>query len=205
MYPGRASMSPLLDLLITLLHWGADGWRRVLQDRETLFVSAQARLAVAAAGWGERLLRTPGNPISMAITLDTLQPPAQRPQQAAGAEAGGQAADAAWEGSESGAAAGSSPPAGGKALPATFLGSMLFSRCVSGTRVVARGKRAEVGGHAFKGYGSHCDAYPRDYLTVAAALGGSEREVEEFVGRMGRCLAEFRSQQQQQQQPQGEG
>lgn len=33
-YPGRASMAPLLDVLMTLLHWGAAGWRRVLQQRE---------------------------------------------------------------------------------------------------------------------------------------------------------------------------
>ena len=30
-YPGRASAGPMLDLLITLLHWGASGWRKVLQ------------------------------------------------------------------------------------------------------------------------------------------------------------------------------
>lgn len=32
-YPGRASGSPMLDLLITLLHWGATGWTKVLQAR----------------------------------------------------------------------------------------------------------------------------------------------------------------------------
>lgn len=30
-YPGRASASPMLDLLMTLLHWGASGWQRILQ------------------------------------------------------------------------------------------------------------------------------------------------------------------------------
>lgn len=44
LYPGRASMAPLLDLLITLLHWGAEGWRRVLQEREELYAYAQRRL-----------------------------------------------------------------------------------------------------------------------------------------------------------------
>ena len=33
-YPGRASMSPLLDLLITLLHLGAEGWTGLLKSRE---------------------------------------------------------------------------------------------------------------------------------------------------------------------------
>ncbi len=36
-YPGRASMSPLLDVLITLLQWGADGWNKVLQQREGVY------------------------------------------------------------------------------------------------------------------------------------------------------------------------
>lgn len=30
-YPGRAAAAPMLDLLITLLHWGAGGWRKVLK------------------------------------------------------------------------------------------------------------------------------------------------------------------------------
>ena len=30
-------MSPLLDVLITLLHWGAQGWQRVLQQREDVY------------------------------------------------------------------------------------------------------------------------------------------------------------------------
>lgn len=37
-YPGRAAMTPLLDLLTTLLYWGAAGWREKLQQREELFV-----------------------------------------------------------------------------------------------------------------------------------------------------------------------
>lgn len=28
-YPGRASASAHIDLLLTLLHWGAAGWRKV--------------------------------------------------------------------------------------------------------------------------------------------------------------------------------
>ena len=30
-------MSPLLDVLITLLHWGSKGWQRVLQQREDVY------------------------------------------------------------------------------------------------------------------------------------------------------------------------
>ena len=30
-YPGRASAAPMLDLLITLLFWGKEGWEKVLR------------------------------------------------------------------------------------------------------------------------------------------------------------------------------
>ena len=29
LYPGRASVAAHLDLLMTLLHWGAEGWKQV--------------------------------------------------------------------------------------------------------------------------------------------------------------------------------
>ena len=218
LYPGRASMSPLLDLLITLLHWGAAGWRRVLQERERLYPAAAAALRSFAEQQGERVLHTPGNPISLGLTLTTLggsegssgsQPAtaAAAEEEAGGEEAAAEATAAAAAAASTAIAAlivdGSSgsrvePPSSSAATPPptnttsiTFLGSMLFQRCVSGTRVVARGRRQQVGGLPFEGYGAHCDAYPVDYLTVAAALGGTEDEVAELVRRLGTCFHEF--------------
>ena len=51
------------------------------------------------------------------------------------------------------------------------------------------------------GYGAHCDDYPSDYLTVAAALGTTRADIDTFVLRMRQCFAEFRRKQQQQQGP----
>ncbi len=73
------------------------------------------------------------------------------------------------------------PPAG---IPITFLGSKLFSKCVSGTRVIARHKSQKVAGYSFDGYGSHCDDYGATYLTAAAALGTSMDDVQEFLRRL---------------------
>jgi O-phospho-L-seryl-tRNASec:L-selenocysteinyl-tRNA synthase len=174
MYPGRASMSPLLDLLITLLHWGAEGWRAQLAAREALFAHTHAALTAFAAAHGERVLHTPGNPISLALTLDTLLPlptPADDGQPDDGQPA------------QAGAAARGE---------VTFLGAMLFARCASGARVVAPGKVESVAGLEFRGYGAHCDAYPHAYLTVAAALGTSPSDVDEFLRRLGACLGEHR-------------
>eukprot|EP00873_Tetraselmis_striata_P018425 jgi/Tetstr1/438689/TSEL_027239.t1 len=160
-YPGRASMAPLLDVLMTLLHLGADGWAELLRAREELYLHARDAIAAAASSFGCRLLESPGNPISLAVSLAGL---------------------------EEEAAAG-----GGGGPGISFLGSMLWSRCVSGTRVVARGKAQTVGGHSFQGYGASTDAYPCAYLTAAAAIGASTAEVDEFCARLVRCVKEFRS------------
>lgn len=160
-YPGRASVSAHLDLLMTLLHWGRSGWLRALESREQLFVSTRAKLSDLAASLGEKLLATPSNPISMALTLDRL----------------------VKEGSTEGA---------------SFLGSMLFARCVSGMRVVdsLNSKKVTVGSEEFKtGYGSHCDRYEHVYLTAAAAIGGKEEEIDEICQRLKMAYVEFEKKQ----------
>ena len=69
-YPGRASVSPILDVAITLLSLGCRGWERLLEDRTQNFHYLKERLGAFAQDNGERLLETPGNPISFAMTLD---------------------------------------------------------------------------------------------------------------------------------------
>lgn len=54
------------------------GWQRVLQEREHLFTWAKQRLQDFAQSHGERVLETPGNPISMAITVDHVLPPGSK-------------------------------------------------------------------------------------------------------------------------------
>lgn len=45
-YPGRAGVSAHLDLLMTLLHLGQQGWMQVLQDREELFEYCKVLLSL---------------------------------------------------------------------------------------------------------------------------------------------------------------
>ncbi|KAL3904177.1 MAG: hypothetical protein SGPRY_011390 [Prymnesium sp.] len=68
-YPGRASISPILDLFSTLLHLGADGWTRLLQHRQQLFPSFRERLVRLVQAHDERVLETPHNSISMGVSL----------------------------------------------------------------------------------------------------------------------------------------
>ncbi|XP_035639916.1 O-phosphoseryl-tRNA(Sec) selenium transferase isoform X2 [Oncorhynchus keta] len=98
MYPGRASASPSLDVLITLLTLGASGYRKLLAEQKEMYTYLAQELKRLAAAHGERLLHTPHNPISLAMSLDGLQTQS------------------------------------GKSV--TQLGSMLFTRQVSGARGV---------------------------------------------------------------------
>ncbi|CAM9137758.1 unnamed protein product, partial [Ascophyllum nodosum] len=170
-YAGRASAAPCLDLFITLLSMGEEGWRRLLADREALVEPFRRRLRQVAEDNGERLLESGGNTISFAITLDTLV------REKAGADGKRSA-----EGHQDGAHAEAIPSS------ASLLGSMLFTRCVSGTRVVARGQRKSVAGVDFEGYGASVSNYPRDYLTAACAIGLSTAELDEFLRRLDKTI-----------------
>lgn len=153
LYPGRASMSPLLDLSITLLHLGVSGWEKALVKRENLYKIALNSLKSCSNVLGERVLAVSENPISMAMTVDSLS------------------------GSKKGA---------------TFLGSMLFSRSAFGARVIIQGKRQEVSGIHFDGYGASYDEYPHAYITVAAAIGMDNDEIDDFIQRLLSCIREIK-------------
>lgn len=158
-YPGRASSGPLVDLFVTLLGMGVRGLRELLAERARAYDALLAGLGRVAARAGERVLRSPHNPISLSLTLSALT---------AGA-----------------------PPTRGP----SYLGSLLFSRGVSGTRVVAPGARATIDGHAFTGWGAQTDAYPHGaYLTAAAAIGIKESDVPVFEARIEKAIAAYKKQ-----------
>ena len=169
-YPGRASISPILDVLITLLHWGVRGWKKELEGRERVKERLTEGLVRCAQALGERVLSTPGNSISMAMTLDRLEMAARNSRS-------------------------SSRQVSSSSTAVTFLGSMLFARGVSGARVIASHAASptpkEVAGIRFQGYGASCEDYPHSYITAAAALGGSVDQVEEFIERLTKCYREI--------------
>jgi O-phospho-L-seryl-tRNASec:L-selenocysteinyl-tRNA synthase len=71
-YPGRASMVPARDMLLTLLHQGRTGFIDQLQVRMELYVKLQQGLRELAEELDERLLDVPDNDISLALTLGRL-------------------------------------------------------------------------------------------------------------------------------------
>ncbi|UYV60801.1 SEPSECS [Cordylochernes scorpioides] len=150
-YPGRGSACPSMDVLITLLSLGLEGYQKLLVSRKSMFIYLAEQLRDLAARYQERLLETPSNTISIGITLT---------------------ADNA------------------KSL--TELGSMLFSRLVSGSRVVVPGGSKDVEGIQLEGWGSHCPNYPTAYLTAAAAIGITKKEIDQFISKFEKILHKFK-------------
>lgn len=190
-YPGRASIAPALDVLITLLSLGKNGWREKLEKREDAFEYARERLRVTAEAHGERLLETPGNPISMGVTLSALERDLARIESGE-ARRDGRGDDDENENDKADANEPTTPTRRTIKTSVSFFGSMLFSRAVSGTRVVVPGKTQEVGGITFCGFGASHDAYPVPYFTAAAALGTTREDVDAFCARLARAFTDFR-------------
>nr|XP_034968417.1 O-phosphoseryl-tRNA(Sec) selenium transferase isoform X2 [Zootoca vivipara] len=150
MYPGRASASPSLDVLITLLTLGTKGYQQLLKERKEMFSYLSENVKKLAEAYNERLLETPHNPISLAMSLRELD-------------------------KQSGAAV-------------TQLGSMLFTRQVSGARVVPLGSQQTVSGYTFKGFMAHTNEYHCAYLNAASAIGMTKEDVDVFLKRLDKCL-----------------
>lgn len=114
MYPGRASASSVMDVMITLLSLGMAGYKQLIAQRKEMYSYLKEELGKLATRHGERLLDTKGNPISMAMTLQCLSHQHDNKQ-------------------------------------VTMLGSVLFLRNVSGTRVITTTDSKHIVSHKFEG------------------------------------------------------
>jgi len=175
-YAGRASSSPMVDLFITLLSMGMNGYKQVLHNRLEILHKFPKMLSDVAQRHGERLLECPANTISFGITLDTL----------------GQMLSDGEEGSPKEGDEGLRKQQQAVAKDITSFGAMLFSRCVSGTRVVPRHARKKMGQYEFQGFGSSTNDYPHAYMTAACAVGVDAGEINEFLKRLDKTLKDFK-------------
>lgn len=166
-YPGRASASPMIDLFITLLSMGMNGYRGILDERRRLTVLFREKLEGVANAFGERLLNCPRNTISFGVTLDNLV-----------TSDGGSSEEARHK---------------ERNKQITQFGSMLFTRCISGTRVVALDETKAISGHTFRGFGSSHERFPHAYMTAACAVGMCEAEMDEFFARLEKSWRDYRS------------
>lgn len=62
---GRASSSPIIDLFITLLSLGSKEYISLVKERKQLYQELKEGLAKVASRFGQRVLETPGNNISI--------------------------------------------------------------------------------------------------------------------------------------------
>ena len=148
-YPGRASMSPLLDVFITLLSMGREGWLQKLRDRSANVPLLVVALEEVAAKHGERVLSTKkGNNISFAVTCNTIENP-------------------------------------------TELGSWLFKRNVSGSRVVAPGATKKIEETEFVDWGSSTLGYPSSYITFASSMGLRSEEIQVLCVKLDAAFTHF--------------
>lgn len=165
-YAGRASSSPIVDLFITLLSMGLNGYKQLLEERVHALETFTSRFEEVAAKHGERALLCPLNDISYGITLDALVRPQSDDEN-----------DAVYFNAVS--------------KDVSSFGAMLFSRCVSGTRVIPRGEVKLMGGQTFVGFGSSVDDYPHAYMTAACAIGVSVAEMDDFFVRLDKVFREY--------------
>lgn len=149
-YPGRASSSQTLDVLITLLSIGSIKYKEMLADRKENFQYLKTELEKIAEKNNEKVLVTPNNSISLGFSLSNL---------------------------------------GKINKEITQIGSMLFTRNVTGVRVVIPGVNKEfMNGILFENFNSHSKCYPCPYLTAAAAIGIKREEIDLFIKRLQKVL-----------------
>ena len=75
LYAGRANASPIVDLFITFLQMGREGFRRLLRERLELHTRFVSRVAEFAARRNEELVLHPKNDISFGFTLRNVSQP----------------------------------------------------------------------------------------------------------------------------------
>ncbi len=76
----------------------------------------------------------------------------------------------------------------------TFFGSYLFSRRVSGVRVVYT-STSKINDQHFTNYGSHSHAYPHlPYFTAAASIGQTKADIDLFIIRIREAFEHFMKQ-----------
>lgn len=78
----------------------------------------------------------------------------------------------------------------------TEIGSMLFTRLVSGVRVIVPGESKSVtpNGHIFKNFGSHSNGSDTPYFTAAAAIGIKREDIDLFIKRLHKILESVKHQ-----------
>ena len=152
-YAGRASSSQTLDVFMTLLSLGKDGYVQLIQERKEMFIYLRQKLRNLSTRHNEKILLTKRNPISIAMTLENFDK-----------------------------------------SKVSMIGSMLFTRGVSGCRIISTIDLKTIDGYKFQGWGSHISHSNNiPYITAAAGLGITRNEVDSFIDKLDKVLLKVRN------------
>ncbi|GJQ88153.1 hypothetical protein Trydic_g13155 [Trypoxylus dichotomus] len=139
------SISPIIDVVVTLLNIGKDKYLKALDDCESIYDYLKSEMVKLAGTYNEEVITNPGNPISIALTLTHV-------------------------------------PKGSL----TQIGSMLYTRNISGVRVVTAEETTSICDYKFQRWGTHCNNCGIPYLTAAASIGILRTDVDIFI--KGECV-----------------
>jgi O-phospho-L-seryl-tRNASec:L-selenocysteinyl-tRNA synthase len=138
----------------------------LLEQRKDVATYLRDGIKTLAGRHGERLLISKGNNISFAMTVDRVASSPDAPTDDDGRAYGDKRAT-------------------------TFLGSMLFTRNVSGARAVHPKEMKVIDGYTFESYGASFTGYPHAYITAAGAMGMTRDDVDVYLHRLEKCLKEM--------------
>lgn len=152
-YAGRGSSSQSLDVFMTLLSVGRNGYMQLVQERKEMFIYLRQKLRNLSTRHNEKILITKRNPISVALTLENFDK-----------------------------------------AKVSMIGSMLFTRGVSGCRVISTAETKSIDGYKFQGWGSHVTHSNNiPYITAAAGLGITRNEIDTFIDKLDKVLLKVRN------------
>jgi len=71
-YPGRASISPIIDLFITFLEMGKNKYKALIKERKEKYDILIKKMEKVAIKFGEKIIAMNGNKISILFTLKNI-------------------------------------------------------------------------------------------------------------------------------------
>ena len=185
-YPGRASMSPILDLFVTLLSMGENGLKDLWKERERLFILLKEKLRLFAENHNECLVLSDRNEISIGMSLESLGSCSDKVQSSNESDLKNfveipMKEDSCKESQQN-----------QNSDRTSFLGSMLFQRNVSGCRIIPKSNSiTSINGVDFISWGAHISNYPISYFTAACSIGMTENDIYLFIDRLEKTWKKF--------------
>ena len=206
-YPGRASIAPILDLFQTLLYMGKDGYKKLLHKRQREMVPYfKQELEKVASNHGERLLSSPSNTISYAVSL-TFPLQGDNSQSISRSitdfgsmlflrsVSGCRVIDVSRQYNKN-QKLGEEVVYKSQDQTTEYLENHSLTEEKDETsNFVHRVKTKTINGVLFESFGASINVYPTSYFTAACALGMEKEEIDTFVHRLDHVLGMWKAKQ----------